>query len=363
MSAARTRRPAPARAPAKRAGATRLALGADVGGTNTRLSLLDARGELVRADTLPSRGSPTFEAALATFLGPDRAAVAAASVAIAGPVVDGACRATNLPWVVSVAALERFLGPRSTGRVVLANDLVAYGRGALALPSRSFAHVAGPKRGAWGGSGRGGNVVVLSAGTGLGEALFVWDGARHVATGTEGAHADFAPRSALEWRLFEHLANAHGRVSVERAAAASSLGALFGFLATAGIVRGRAREQAAFARAEDPNAFVVERALSGEPSGECLLSSAALDLWLGILGAEAGNFALKGFALGGVLLGGSLLAKLARVVADPDGPFLRGFYDKGRMRPLLEAMPVAIAREPDAAVLHVRREAVALLGA
>lgn len=202
----------------------RMILAGDVGGTNARFALLDDGGRRVRhQEVLESRSFRTFDAALECFLRGARekgrlakmAEVRAASFGVAGPVVEGRVRTTNLPWVIDANQVERSLRLRN---VSLLNDLVAVGLGARSAPASKLhvLHVGRPRK-------KPGNVAVIAAGTGLGEATFVSDGTHDVACATEGSHVDFAPRTPVEGRLLAVLAREFGHVSYERVASGSIL--------------------------------------------------------------------------------------------------------------------------------------------
>jgi glucokinase len=347
-------------------------LAGDVGGTRARFALLDVGGRRVlHQDVLESRTFATFEAAATQFLAGARArgkatsGIVAATFGIAGPVVAQRVKTTNLPWVIDAAVVGRKLG---IPRVTLLNDLVAVGLGALAAsPSKlRVLNVGRPRK-------KGGNLAVIAAGTGLGEAAFVWDGATHVACPTEGSHVDFAPRTAVESALLAKLTRAHGHVSYERVASGSTIYALYTFFAQDQGVRESKASAKLVAQAPDKNVAVVELAESGASEA----AMRAIDLWASVYGAEAGNLALKSLATAGVFVCGGASARLANVLAHglaargsrkgarrPErgpSPFLAAFLDKGRMRPLLEAIPIAVCTEPLAGLLgaaaHAAREA------
>jgi glucokinase len=181
-------------------------LAGDVGGTKTTLALF-ADGRLVREATLASRDFGSLEAAIARFLGADpRAAVAALAVGIAGPVVDGRCTTTNLPWQVDERALAAAV---PVPRARLINDLEATAHGVFALAEHELVTLQS-------GTPRRGNMAVIAAGTGLGEALVIDDGVRRTVVASEGGHADFGPRGELEEGLLRFLRLEFGRVSYER---------------------------------------------------------------------------------------------------------------------------------------------------
>ena len=328
-----------------------LVLAGDVGGTNARFSLVSVRGgRHLHQEVLESRAVKSFEDALDRFLAGAKVALGgvvrprAASFGIAGPVVDQRVKTTNLPWTIDARAVSKaFRIPR----VTLLNDLVAAGLGAMAAPPSKLAvvHLGRPAK-------KGKNLAVIAAGTGLGEAAFIWDGARHVPCATEGSHVEFAPRSGIEMALLAELADEHGHVSYERVASGSTIATLYRFLVRRTKVRESKANLARVEAAADPNRAVVELAREGRSPG----ARQALDLWCSVYGAEAGNLVLKTGATGGVFLAGGLSAALVDVLAGGLGsagrgrrspsPFLEAFRDKGRMRPLLEATPVAVCLEP-----------------
>ena len=339
-------------------------LAGDIGGTNARFALLDLGGRRVHhQEVLVSQTFETFELALERFLEGARKAgklgkkqhdIAAASFGIAGPVVDERVKTTNLPWVV---AAESIRGALDIANVTLLNDLVAVGLGALAAPPSKLEvlRLGRPRK-------RGGNLAVIAAGTGLGEAAFVWDGQAHVACPTEGAHVDFGPRNAVEVELWTILQREYGRVSYERVCAASVIHVLYTFFVDARCVPESKANKGLVARAEDRNVAVVDLAERGESEA----AMRAIELWSSVYGAEAGNLALKCLASSGIYVCGGASARLAKVLArglparakkgkkhgaPAPSPFLAAFLDKGRMRPLVEQMPIAVCTEPLAGLL------------
>lgn len=273
----------------------------DIGGTNARLALFsgDAR-EVVREETLPSAAHKSLSSAIDAFLGTKRPRLKGATFGIAGPVVGGRVKATNLPWVVDERVLARQLGLR---HVTLINDLVALALGAVSAKPSELRALARP-----GGKRAPGNVVVIAAGTGLGEAALVWDGARLVPCATEGGHADFAPTSRVEWELREFIAaRVGGHVSWERVLSGPGLGTLYDFFVHGQGVVERATIATSVDAASDRNARITELGSSGESRA----AAEALALFASLYGREAGNLALKYLAVGGVFVAG----KIANVIA------------------------------------------------
>jgi len=315
-------------------------LAGDVGGTNTRLAVFEATGgalSLRRLDVYPSRDHPSLDAVVADFLAAGRDACEAACFAVAGPVAGRRARTTNLPWEVDADALQARFG---IARVRLLNDLEATARGIAELPESAF-HTLLP-----GAADAAGNRAVIAAGTGLGEAGLYWDGTAHLPFASEGGHADFAPASPLETALRDHLAERHGHVSWERVVSGPGLADVHAFLAARG--RGPVRPRPGRA-AEDP-AAVVAAARAGDPGA---LETVAL--FVRCFGAEAGNLALKLMATGGVFVAGGMAPRLLPFLRRFD--FAEAFLAKGRMRPLLERMPVRVVLDEGAALLGAARAA------
>ena len=324
-------------------------LAGDVGGTKTALALFESRGAdlvPVREAALPSRDFPGIEAVIARFLaGGPRVAIDAACFGVAGPVVDGRCVATNLPWELDEQGLAAALPAK---RVRLLNDLAATAHGVLGLPRTALATLQA-------GTPRAGNMALIAPGTGLGEALLIWDGARHLVVGSEGGHADYAPRSDLEAELLAALRREHGRVSWERVVSGPGLVAVYRFLRARGGAPEPAGLAARLAR-EDPGTVVTETALAGTDP----VCVQALDLFVGACGAEAGNLALKALALGGVFVGGGIAPRIRGKLAD--GPFVAAFRAKGRFAELMAAIPIHVVLEPRTALLGAARIALSLRG-
>jgi glucokinase len=302
--------------------------------------------KILHKAVLSSRAHPSFESALLHFLdeAPPAPRIRAASFGIAGPVVDQRAKITNLSWTIDARAVARSL---DLPNVTLINDLVAVGLGAMAAGPRklSVVHLGRPKR-------QGGNIGAIAAGTGLGEAAFIWDGTTHLPCATEGAHVDFAPRTSIENDLRDKLAIEFGHVSYERVTAGAAFGMLYDFFVRDRRVVESKDNMSRVAMAEDPNAAVVELALGG--SSEAAMC--AIDLWASVYGAETGNLALKCLATSGIYVCGGVSAYLAKVLAEglparrrktgTPSPFVEAFLDKGRMRSLLEKVPVAVVTEP-----------------
>jgi glucokinase len=259
-------------------------------------------------------------------------------------VRENRCTATNLPWTLDGGELARSLG---LAELVLLNDLEAVGYGIDVLRADEILELqSGAARAA-------GNRAVIAAGTGLGEAGLYWDGSAHRPFATEGGHADFAPADERELDLHRFLLREHGRVSWERAVSGPGLVSLYRYLrqngeiASAGEPPGIAAEM----QRGDPAAVISRLAAAGESA----LCVRALELFVKLYGAEAGNLALKTMATGGLYIAGGIARKNLDWLAG--AIFIEAFRAKGRMRPLLEAMPVRVILNDATALVGAARHA------
>jgi glucokinase len=325
-----------------------LLLAGDIGGTHARLSLLRPDGRAVRKAEFASRKYPSLEAVVTEFLAPvsPKPRVTAAAFGVAGPVVNGRVVATNLAWVIDGRILARKLNIK---RVRILNDLVALSLGALRVP-RGKLHLlneaAVPKK-------RGANVAVIAAGTGLGEAMLIWDGAGFVPNATEGGHADFAARDELEVELLQFLRARFGRVSYERVLSGGGLGNLYDFFRQAKSIAETGENSETIGASADRNATISELGQAGKSEA----AVRALQLFATIYGAEAGNLALKTLALGGVYVCGNIAERLLPIL--DDGSFLRAFREKGRFAPLMEKIPVAVVLDKNVGLAGAASAALA----
>lgn len=315
-------------------------LAGDIGGTKTVLGLFEPTPSglnQINEATFPSRGAPTFEGVLDQFLAanPGRS-IDAACFGVAGPVIDGHCKTTNLPWHLAETDLAVHLGAR---RVKLLNDLEAAAYGMLYLRSDELSVLnpgAEPHHE--------GNVAVIAAGTGLGEAFLYWDGTHHQPVASEGGHCDFAPRNPLEVDLLIYLRNKFGaHVSYERILSGPGFSNLYGFFRDRGE-HPESPEVAAALASGDPNATITRFGLDGTDP----LCVATLNLFATIYGAEAGNLALKCMARS-VYVGGGIAPKILPVLQR--GGFLEAFLAKGRFDSLMHDIRVSVATNPRAPFL------------
>ena len=318
-------------APHARARPGCLLLAGDIGGTKTALAVYSPdrgpRAPLAQCE-FPSTKYPSLAAMVREFLTGTGFTVERASFAVAGPVIAGSSQVTNLPWKLDETELTRELGLAS---VHLLNDLEAIG-GAVATLEAPDLHPVNP-----------GEPVprtaraVIAPGTGLGEAFLIHDGTGYRAFPSEGGHATFAPGNDVEVGLLAYLRRKYQHVSVERVCSGPGLLNIYHYLRDSGHGPESAELARALAAAEHAPALIGGAALRPDPDPLC---RAALELFVSILGSEAGNLALKVLSLGGLYLAGGIPPRI--LPALEDGRFLAAFTAKGRMRELLARVPVFV---------------------
>jgi glucokinase len=311
-------------------------LAGDVGGTKALLALCEDNGKPVREEIYHCHEFASFEAIVDTFLvAQGRPAVRGACCGVAGPVVDGVAKITNLPWTIAEAALSTRLGAVP---VRLLNDLQATALGALVIAGDKLAVLqAGP-------IAAHATIAVIAPGTGLGEALLVSDGVRYTALPMEAGHADFAPGTDEEVELWRFLRGRYGgHVSYERVISGNGLGDIYSFC----------RLQSG---TPEPDWLATELATGDRNAQIAVIALAhrdpvcvhALDMFVAVLGAEAGNAALRGLATGGVVLGGGIPPRI--LPALQAGGFLARLQGKGRFTEWMRALSVRVSLEPKAAL-------------
>ena len=314
-------------------------LAADIGGTKVNLGLFEpgnGRLKLLQEGTRPSRGFPRLQDLIKDFLASvGQPKIERACFGIAGPVRNGVVQLTNLPWKVEAGELAEEL---KLGTCSLINDLEANGHGLAELPPTDLHSLN------TGDANAGGNGAIISAGTGLGEAGLYWNGKTHWPFASEGGHADFAPLTKMDAELFAYLTDRFGHVSWEKVLSGKGLCNIYEFL------RDTKRGEEPSSLAEemvktDPAVVITQAGLNGS-SSRCVQ---ALDLFVTYYGSEAGNLALKMMSTGGVYIGGGIAPKMLKSLEN--GKFMAAFSSKGRMKSLLEAMPVRVILNPKTALL------------
>jgi glucokinase len=326
-------------------------LAGDIGGTKTNVALLEndgsGVGSIVAQHTYPSAGYDSLEKIISEFLASEhQPRLTHACFGVAGPVVDGRVDATNLKWDVSADAVAGLLG---LSRVSIINDLEATAYGIEALtPAQLFTLNQGKGQ-------RGGNRALIAAGTGLGMAGIVWHDAHYQPVPSEGGHMDFAPRNQLEIEMLEYLLKNEefgGHVSYERVLSGPGLFNIYTFLRDTKF----AEEPAWLAeeiRGDGDNSAAVSKAALEKKSD---LAMKALEMFVEIYGAMAGNLALLMIATGGCYVGGGIAPKIIEKLKD--GAFLESFTAKGRFRSMLASMPVHVILDDKTALYGAARKAL-----
>jgi glucokinase len=314
-----------------------LVLAGDIGGTKTNLALFSVHGEKLRSES-----QRTFQSKRYSGLTPilkefgDSQRIEAACFGIAGPVVDGRVKTTNLPWIIDTGELRRTL---KLDDVYLLNDLEASAYGLFTLEEDEFFSLnEGKMR-------QTGNKALIAAGTGLGQAILFDDGHHFRPLASEGGHADFAPRDELEIELLRYLMGRFGgHVSYERVLSGPGLFNIYRFLKESRGMDEPAWLAERFASGDDPGAIVSQAALAKEVE----ICVKALDMFVSMYGAEAGNTALRAKSVRGLYVGGGIAPKILEKLKD--GVFIHAFLDKGRYTDLLAATPVQVVLNQQAAL-------------
>ncbi|MBC8096327.1 MAG: glucokinase [Akkermansiaceae bacterium] len=324
-------------------------LAGDIGGTKVSLTFFEVDdGRLVARSTgtYPSREHSSLREIVRTFVTAHNLKVDYACFGVAGPIRNGQVQLTNLPWVINSDQLNGALGFK---KVFLLNDLQANAYGIAGLAQSDLVEL---NRGS---ETDGRNIVIISAGTGLGEGCLFWDGHRHLAIPSEGGHGDFSPRTDLDLELLRYLRGRYGQVSWEHVLSGPGFYRLYQFLRDTG-------------RGEEP-AWLAEEFLRTDPSAaitragledKCDLCAQTLDLFVSYYGAEASNLTLKFLATGGVYVGGGIAPKMIRALTK--GAFMKAFIGEGRMKDLLAAMRVRVIMNDKTALIGAARYAATQTG-
>ena len=323
-------------------------LAGDVGGTKTNLGLFAAGKQRPVARVLESFSSaewPGLEAIVERFLSKHPVDVCSACFGIAGPVVRGKCKTTNLPWEVSEVSLKnRFEWPH----VRLLNDLTATAEAVPLLTTRERVALNGAR------APKHQNLALIAPGTGLGQALLVFRNGEYVPVSSEGGHVDFAPANEAEVRLWRYLRDRFGHVSVERVLSGPGLVHIYAWLRDTeghrepGWLKARLKQ-------EDPAKVITEGALNRRQA----LCREALRVFVSVLGRTAGNLALTGTATGGVYLGGGIPPKILPALQGEN--FAKAFVDKGRFEGYLKKIPLHVILNDKAALLGAAKVALEMI--
>lgn len=317
---------------------TRLLAG-DIGGTKTILRLDQVQAgarETLAQSTYPSAQYSDLNSIIQVFLAEvGGARPRRACLAIAGPVIDNRSQLSNLSWTLDAQQMQQAL---QIPDVHLINDFAGVGYGILALQPADLcilqAAPALPQQ----------PIAVLGAGTGLGEALLVWQQDQYQVLPLEGGHTDFPARTPLEIGLLQYLKQRHGRVSVERVVSGQGLYGIYQYLCETGFAPESSQVRLAI-QSSAPAAVISSHGLARTD----VLCEQALEMFVAAYGAEAGNLALKSLPYGGVYIAGGIGPKILAKMQD--GAFIKNFLDKGRLQPLLEKIQVSLILNPQVGLM------------
>jgi glucokinase len=323
--------------------ADRYILAGDVGGTKTILGLYPYRPKSDQASvekTYASQDYADLESIIESFVSETDGSVVRASFAVAGPVFKSYVRVTNLPWEVNGPRIAHRFG---FDRTVLMNDAEAIAQSIPHLSPLDLLTLHPGEQDPYG------PIAVLAPGTGFGEAYLTWNGESYDAHSSEGGHADFAPTDDLQSELLAFLREELGHVSVERVGSGSGIPNVYRFLRDHHGMEEPTELAERLAHNDDPMPIIVSAAVDLQ----CALCQETLRTFVSILGAEAGNLALKLLATGGIYLGGGLPPRTLPFLQDDR--FLTAIRAKGRFEPLLKRIPVHVILNPRAALLGAMR--------
>jgi glucokinase len=313
-------------------------LAGDIGGTKTNLGIFTQgknRPILQAMETYSSQSSSNLEDIIQQFLKSHPVNIRSACFGVAGPVINGRCKVTNLPWDIAESRIKKqFHWPH----IRLINDLAAT---AMAIPFMTHKEFVSLNKAR---AQKDQNLALIAPGTGLGQALLVVDDGHYTPISSEGGHVDFAPTNEEQIELWRHLHRKWGHVSIERVASGMGLASIYSWIKHKKQYREPLYLRRMF-REMDPAKAVTQAAMKDNNP----LCSKALDMFISILGAVAGNLALTGMTRGGVYLGGGIPPKILPRLKQ--GRFMKAFADKGRFQSFLEKIPVKVIMNDKAALV------------
>ncbi|MDH3357949.1 MAG: glucokinase, partial [Desulfobacteraceae bacterium] len=208
----------------------RLVLAGDVGGTKTNLGLFFKEKERFVSkviETFSSPNAPDLEHIIRTFFEIHPVSVSSACFGVAGPVLNGVSKTTNLPWNVSEDRIKKQF---HFHHVRIINDLTAT---AMAIPLLNRNEFFSLNQAS---SIKGHHLALIAPGTGLGIAMLMYQKGRYLPISSEGGHADFAPNSEQETELWGYLHQRYGHVSIERVVSGSGLINIYMWLKDSGRI-------------------------------------------------------------------------------------------------------------------------------
>ncbi len=325
-------------------------LAGDIGGTKTTLAVFTRQDELkspLLERTFSSHAYPSLEAIVEEFLAQAGCRPEYAAFGVAGPVVGGRAQITNLSWVIDEAHLQAKFAFSS---VHLLNDLEAIAEGVPILERGDLEMLHK------GQAVQGGTIAVIAPGTGLGEAFLTWNGSRYEGHASEGGHTNFGPLNELQLEMLRYLMKRFDHVSYERVCSGSGFPNIYTFLKENGYGQEPDWLAEKLASAKDLTPVLVNAAL--DETRPCEICRMALEIFVSILGSEAGNLALKVMATGGLYLGGGIPPRILPLLRTE--LFARPFFDKGRLSDVLDEVPIYVILNPKVGLLGAACHALEL---
>ena len=320
-------------------------LAGDIGATNSRLGLFEAgeaRPRQQYVHEFPTAGYRTLTDVVAAFLGsaPNGPfTVQGACFGVAGPVLGETAELTNVAFAIDAGAIaSAFHIPH----VALLNDLAAMAYSVSVLRADELHALQS------GVATTHGNMALIAAGTGLGQAVLHQVGDRFIPVASESGHADWAARTERDIVVLRSIVARHGRAEVEQVMSGLGLRNLHRALHTGICAAGIKPDDEGIAAA-------LTRAALERRCASCV---EALEVFVDAYGAESGNLALRCVATGGVFIGGGIAPKILPALTD--GRFIKAFNDKGSMRPLVGRVPVHVILNGDAGLLGAAVHAASL---
>ncbi|AFZ54912.1 glucokinase [Cyanobacterium aponinum] len=317
----------------------------DIGGTKTILRLVEINKnnhyETIKQIKYSSQEYQTFSYMIEKFL--DGFAIDKICIAIAGPINNNSCKLTNLNWHIKGDELAQEFHCQEA---YLLNDFAAVSYGIINLKeSELFTLQEGEKN-------NNSPIAVIGAGTGLGQSFLIPEKNKYRVFATEGGHSDFSPKNELEWQLLKYLKNKFGweRISAERVISGQGIVAIYQFLRDTKFapeseeISSQIKQWEQGDNTIDPGEIIGQSALTKSD----ILTTQTMTMFLDAYAGEIGNFALKILPYGGIYIAGGIITKILPLVQDSD--FVNTFLHKGRMKPLLEKMPLKVVTNTEVAL-------------
>jgi len=304
----------------------------DIGGTKTDLAIYSPESgphTPVAETEVHSADYPSLQAMVKEFLSQVKVSVEVAAFDVAGPVINGHVKTTNLPWVMDEITLAKDLNLKAAH---LMNDLEAVARAVPALRTQDVVTINKGEPVA------NGPIAIIAPGTGLGESFLTWDGSQYAAHGSEGGHSDFAPTDERQIRLLQYLLPRLGHVGFERVCSGIGVPNIYAFLRDEEKIAESPEVAQRIASAKDHTKAIVEAA--EDPANRSELCHATVEMLASILGSEAGNLALKVLATGGVYIAGGVALHVLNFLQRPE--FMQSFTRKGRFKDVMERIPINV---------------------